>query len=108
MMNIWIEIKQLKGQTLRTLDQRKPFDIVDVTDSTIIVRPHKSQIERSIRRDALENAYTRLATVEKITRVEIRDSFSEFNPAYVAAILAALPGVQHSLRPIHLWISDKP
>ena len=99
-MNIWVEINKLTGQTLRTLDQRKPFDVVKVTEHAVIVRPHKSEIERPISRDAIENACKRLVVVGEITRTEIHSEFSEFNPAYVAAILAALPEVKHSIRPI--------
>jgi hypothetical protein len=104
-MNIWIEIEKLKDQTLTTLDQRKPFDIVEVTEHAVIVRPHKSEAERQISRDAIENAYRRLAAAGEITRTEIHSDFSEFNPAYVVAILAALPEVKHSIRPIRLWIT---
>ena len=104
-MNIWIEIEKLKGQTLATLDQRKPFDIVEVTEHAVIVRPHKSETERQISRDAIENACRRLIAAGEITRTEIHSDFSEFNPAYVVAILAALPEVKHSIRPIRLWIT---
>jgi len=106
-MNIWIEINKLTGQTLRTLDRLKSFDVVDVTEHAVIVRPHKNEIERKISRDAIENAYRRLVTSGEITRTEIRENFSQFNPAYVAAILAELPDVKHSIRPIRLWIADK-
>jgi hypothetical protein len=106
-MNIWIEIEKLKGQTLATLDQHKPFDIVDVTEHDVIVRPHKNEIERKIPRDEIENAFRRLFSVGELTRSDIREEFSNFNPAYVAAIFAKLPGVSHSLRPIRLWITGK-
>ena len=106
-MNIWIEINKLTGQTLRTLDQRKPFDVVKVTEHVVIVRPHKSEIDRQISRDEVENACKRLITNGEITRIEIHSEFSQFNPAYVVAILAALPEVQNSIRPIRLWITHK-
>lgn len=106
-MNTWDEIKKLTGQTIYTLDQRKPFDIVVVTEHAVIVRPHKSEIERQISRDAIESALRRLLAAGEITRTEIHSEFSEFNPAYVAAILAELPNVKHSIRPIKLWITNK-
>ena len=104
-MSIWIEIQKLKGQTLITLDQRKPFDIVDVTEHAVVVRPHKNDVERKIPRDDIENAFRRLSATGELTRSDIREEFSNFNPAYVAAIFAKLPGVSHSLRPIRLRIS---
>ena len=103
-MSIWAEINQLKGQTLSTLDQRKVFDVADVVEQAVIVRPHQSGIERKVPRDAIENAYQRLQVTGEITRTEIHSEFSLFNPAYVSVILAALPGVQYSIRPIRLWI----
>ena len=106
-MDVWIEIGKLKGQTLTTLDQRKPFDVVDVTENAIIVRPHKNDSERKIPRDEIENAFRRLSTMGELTRSDIREQFSNFNPAYVAAIFAALPGVSYSLRPIRLRVAGK-
>jgi hypothetical protein len=106
-MNVWIEIEKLKGQTLTTLDQRKLFDIVDVTEHAVIVRPHKNNIERKIQRDDMENAFRRLSATGELTRSDIREEFSNFNPAYVGAIFAKLPGVSHSLRPIRLRITGK-
>jgi hypothetical protein len=105
-MNIWGEIEKLKGQTLQTLDQRKPFDIVEVTEYAVIIRPHKSNAERLISRDEIEDAAKRLIAVGQLTRTEIHAEFSEFNPAYVAAILVELPNVKHSIRPIKLWITE--
>ena len=92
-MNIWNEINKLAGQTLKTLDQRKPFDVVEVNDYAVVVRPHISGIERKISRNTVENAYRKLATAGEISRTEIRENFNQFNPAYVVAILAALPNV---------------
>jgi hypothetical protein len=104
---MWIEIEKLAGQTLVTLDQRKPFDIVEVTDHAVVVRPHKTGIERKIQRDNIEDAFKKLIAIGKLTRSEIREEFSNFNPAYVAAILAQLPNVKHSTKPIRLWMTGK-
>ena len=106
-MNIWIEIEKLTGQTLVTLDQRKPFDIVDITDHAVTVRPHKTGAERKIPRDNIEGAFKKLLAIGQLTRSEIREEFSNFNPAYVAAILAQLSNVKHSTKPIRLWIVGK-
>jgi len=106
-MNIWEEIKKLVGQTVKTLDQKKPSDILDVTDHVVLICPQETQTERPISRDEIENAYRHLVAIGQITRTEIREKFSEYNPAYVAAILAELPNVKHSIRPIKLWITNK-
>jgi hypothetical protein len=101
-MDCWNEIRKLKGKTLKTLDQGNPFDVVDVTEHVVIVRPHKNEIERRVPREQIEDACKEMVTRGEITRVDIRANHTEFNPAYVAAILAQLPGVSHTIRPIRL------
>jgi hypothetical protein len=104
-MNIWEELEKLEGKTLSTLDQHKPFDVLDVSDREMMIRPHETNTARKIRRHEIENAYRRLAAVGELTRSEIREEFSNFNPAYVAAILAELPNVKYARKPIRLWIT---
>lgn len=106
-MDMWLAIRQLKGKTLRTLDRNNPFDVVDITEQMIVVRPHASGIERTIRRKEIEPAFQELRARGMIERVNIRERYSNFNPAYVAAILVALPGVRCSVKPIRLYL-DKP
>lgn len=101
-MDIWPAIEGLKGKTLRTLDRNNPFDVVDVTDQTIVVCPHASGRERTIRRKEVEPAYQELRTRGVVERADIRERHSEFKPAYVVAILASLPGVRYSVKPIRL------
>jgi hypothetical protein len=102
-MDVWTEIEKLQGKTLKTLVQNKPFDVVLVGNRRVIVRPHVSGVERPIRREAIEGAFGELVLRGELTRSEIRERYSNFNPAYVAAILAALPGVTHILKPIRLY-----
>jgi hypothetical protein len=106
-MNIWMEIKYLKGQTLSTLDQHKPFTIVDVTDTTVIVRPLSTMRDRPISREGIEAAMNHLLTTGQLLRKEIDDQFAPRSSIYVATILSSLPEVQYSLDPMRLWIEDK-
>ena len=101
-MNLWLEIKKLEGQTLRTLDRRKPFDVLSVTERAVIVHPHATRKERPIQREGIENAYRRLTVTGKLTLNEIENEFAPYNPVYVAAILAELSGITYSVRPIQL------
>ena len=101
-MDIWPDVKQLEGKTLHTLDQNKAFDVVAVTEQTVLVQPYASGKERRIKRDEIEPAYQELHTRGVIERADIRERYSNYNPASVAAILAALPGVRHSTKPIRL------
>lgn len=106
-MNIWMEIKYLKGQTLSTLDQQKPFTIVDITETTVIIRPTSTKRERPISREGIEAAMNHLLTTGQLLPKEIDNQFAPRNSIYVAAMLSTLPEVQHSVNPIRLWIEDK-
>ncbi|MCB0018425.1 MAG: hypothetical protein KDE09_11585 [Anaerolineales bacterium] len=100
----WAVIGALEGKTLKTLDRLQPFDVVAVDSAKIIVRPHKSGKERPIKREVVEGAWSDLMRRRELTRNDIRERYSQFNPAYVAAILAAVPDVDYRIRPIRLNI----
>ena len=104
-LNIWIEIKNLNGVVLHTLDQRKPFEIISVTDNTVIVLPKSTGKERPIHREGIENAYRHLTVTGRLTLDELEKEFTPRNPVYTAAILAKIPGVQYKVNPIRLLVS---
>lgn len=104
-MNVWDEFGKLEGKTLFTLDQHKPFDVLEISDQRMLIRPHETDTERKIRRHEIEDAYRQLTAVGELTRSEIKEEFSKFNPAYVAAILAELPNVKYARKPIRLWVT---
>ena len=106
-MNIWMEIKYLKGQTLTTLDQHKPFTVVDVTETTVVIRPLSTKKDRPISREGIEAAMNHLLTTGQLEPKEIDEQFAPRSSIYVAAILSTLPEVKYSINPIRLWISDK-
>jgi len=103
MIDCWQEVKKLQGQTLKTLDQRKSFDILGATYSCVEIFLHSKKSYRKIYRQEIEGACDELKTRREITRSEIEERHSPRNPAYVAAILATLPGVGYSLNPIRLF-----
>jgi len=103
---LWDEIRKMNGLTLKTLDRRKPFDIVAVTENTITVLPLSTQKERPIPRAGIENAYRRLTVTGRITLKELEDEFTPRNPVYTAAILAEMPGVKWYVKPIRLKWSN--
>ena len=102
-MNIWPMIKELEGQTLFTLRQRKHFDILDVGERIAVIRIQATGKERPISRNEIEPAAAYLHSHGSLTRTEIREKFSIANPAYVAAILSKLPDVTYNDRPIQLF-----
>lgn len=101
---IWNAIRKLKGRTLKTLDRRKPFTIVAITDNTVTVLPLSTGKERPIARVGIENAFRHLQTTGQLTLAEIEKEYASRNPVYVAAMLAELPRVQYRQNPIRLFI----
>jgi hypothetical protein len=100
MFDCWSEIKKLEGRTLFVLAQRKLFDVVEVSDTFVVVRPHLHNKLRPIPRDQVEGACKELLSKGKITRIRIQQAHSEFHPAFVAALLANLPGMTYTIKPI--------
>jgi hypothetical protein len=99
----WAEVTKLVGKELKTLDRENPFQVLRITDTTLEIQVgHTGQL-RTIQHEEIEDAWRELSTQRKLTRIDIRDQYSEFNPAYVAAILAALPDVTHKIHPIRLY-----
>jgi hypothetical protein len=105
-MDLVVELKKLQGNRLSTLYQNKPFEITQVSNNHIILKT-STESQRPIPLKEITRAWNHLEKTKKLTRSEVRDlGYSEFNPAYVVAILASLPGVTHSLGPIVLRVSE--
>ena len=101
-MNLSIELRKLQGMSLLTLDQKKPFEITKVSDEWLVLNT-STESQRTLPMKEIELAWNHLELHKELTRSEVRDlGYSNFNPAYVVAILANLPGVTHSVRPIFL------
>lgn len=101
-MDLATELRKLQGKHLSTLYQKKPFEIIQVSNNQIILKT-STEAQRPIPLKELTLAWNHLEKHKELARGEVRDlGYSEFNPAYVVAILASLPGVTHSLSPIIL------
>ena len=101
-MNLWAELKKLEGKTLHTLDRKKPFEVVEVSGDRVQICTSTGR-ERSVRWRSLEQAYAHLEKFGRLTRKEIGElGYSEYNRAYVAALLANLPGIIYTVKPITL------
>lgn len=96
-MNLRYEVEKLTGKTLATLYKQKRFDVLAVRSTQILLFIQATEKERKVRWQEIEPAWKLLQRQGQLTRVEIRDNFTVANPAYVAALLAALPGVSHRL-----------
>jgi len=105
-MNLIEELRKLQGKRLTTLYQNKPFEVTQVSNNQIIIKTSK-EAQRPIPLSEIARALNHLEKRKKLTRSEVKDlGYSEFNPAYVVAILASLPGVKHTLGPIVLTIPE--
>ena len=98
----WPNVVGLKGRTLRTLAQNKPFDILELSDHELIIRVGSSGRLRKIRRREIEGAYQELLQRGEISARDIQKRHAPRNSAFVSAILAELPGVDHQVKPIRL------
>ena len=94
-MNLRHELEKLTGKTLATLDRQKRFDVLSVMPKQIMLYIQATGKERKMHWREIEPAWELLQREGQLTRITIRDRFSEANPAYVAALLASLPGVTH-------------
>ncbi len=104
-MELWSQVKALEGQTLYTLERRKPFLVARVNPDHIIVIPDSTKKPMPpITKEILEQIYKHLVKHGSLERAEIRENFSDFNPAYISAILANLKSVTFSTKPITLVI----
>jgi hypothetical protein len=105
-MNLWQEIRKLEGKTLKTLDRKRPFDIITIDDTQIIVQPHVRNLPRPIKREAIEGAWRDLIRQKEISMTEIKSRYSDWSPVYVTAVLAELPNVEYQIRPIRLFYKE--
>ncbi len=104
MSGCWSEIEKLAGRTLCVLARRNPFDVVEVSEGHAVVRPQVHNISRQVPRREIEAAYTDLFASGQITARQIKERHASFHSAFVAALLAELPGITYSLNPITLYV----
>jgi hypothetical protein len=103
---VWKFLGGLTGRRFHTLDQRRPFTLEEVGSSGLAVRVEATGFLRTIPRAHFEEAWHRLSESGRLSRTEIHREISLFNPAYVAALLAQVPGIQHRVSPIVLIVGE--
>ena len=93
MATLWERVRALEGRTLPTVSGREAFDIAAVTDGHVRVVPRSSATPRTITRREFEHAEALGLATADVTPIQLREAgVSEFNPAYVAAIIRAAVG----------------
>lgn len=103
-MKFWNDLSELVGKELETLGHGKAFDVVEVSEKFVIVRPHETGVDRKIDKKAFIGAFEEICSKGSLNLKGIR-SFSEMNPVYVAAMLAELPYITSTKKPINLKFS---
>jgi hypothetical protein len=103
MTDCWPHIAGLKNKTLHTLDRGRPFVVVDAGDKKLVIRVSTGRL-RSIRRSEIESAFQELQTLGELSARDIAGRHARWNLSFVSTLLAALPGVDHRLRPIRLYL----
>ncbi|MFC2043394.1 hypothetical protein ACFLUA_04520 [Chloroflexota bacterium] len=89
MKSKWNLVKQLEGETLYTLSQRKPFRIVSVLDDRVVYIPKSgSGTPRWSWRKDIEYLVELRIRKGELTPSQIAVEFpSEYNSSYMAAIV---------------------
>lgn len=100
---MWEHIRKLTGTTLKTLERGHPFDVVEVGSENATVRPQATGIKRTIEKETFEEAFKELATRGELSRADIQERYTLFNPAYVASMLAQVPGLTVKRESIRLF-----
>ena len=59
-MGVWDQLIFLEGQTLKTLDDQKPFEIMDVSDIDMQILIYANMEERKVKRSRVELAWRTL------------------------------------------------
>ncbi len=100
-------INSLRGKELQTLGLKKPF-IIDYLSSDIILITTSSGASRNVPLEGTIDAYNHIQRRGTLTRAEIRENnYSDWNPAYIAAILASFPEIKYKTKPITLFLKPK-
>ena len=97
-------LRNMAGKPLETLELKRSFEIQAVSDRHVVIWVSGTGKTRTFPIKEIESAYQALAVSRVITRSEIQRKYSPRNPAYIAAILAALPNVDYALKPITLML----
>ncbi len=106
-MDVWSVVDTLKGRELQTLRDKHKFHILAVTGTSVILHLRSTDKDRVVKREEIEQAYQALTRLGQLSRGDIRNLCSERNPAYVAAILAALPNCRYTVDPITIYWTEQ-
>lgn len=95
-------IESLTGKQLTTLDHINPFTVDGIKGKLILITTSTKK-PRNVPLQGTIDAYNHIMKHSTLTRAEIRENnYSDWNPAYIAAILASFPEIEYTTKPITL------
>lgn len=100
--NLWAEVTCLKGIVLKTLELRNPFTITQVEEDRLAIQQLSSGRERFLGRDVVFQSFFLLKERGEISCRDVAQIAGDKNAAYLATLLAAMPDVAVSHKPIRL------
>jgi len=104
----WAEVVRLTGRGLRTLEEGAIFDVLSVDDKAARIKIASTGREGAVYRQELEGMWTVLVQQGELRQAAMRNQYSQFKSAYIAAFLAALPGVTYQTKPVRLMYQSPP
>jgi len=104
-MGVWDQIEFLTGQSLKTLEDHQPFEIIENSPVEVQIYIYSTLETRKIRREKIEGAWLQLTKTGSITPNDIKSRYSRSCSSYIASILAVMPGVSYRTNPTELFTS---
>lgn len=100
--DIWGEMARLHGKSLKTLQQRRSFTILNVCENSLTLELQENGRQKQVRRDCLQETYAVLYQRRELRLCEVSEAVGAQQAAYVATLLATLPNVAVCHKPLAL------
>lgn len=99
---VWGEIETLNGMSLRTIERRLPFKVVEVSDTEVVIERPSNARGRQLSRKVIMDSFMELLAKRELTSEDILLTVGPQHAAYVITLLATLPDVAICRKPIRL------
>lgn len=100
--DIWGDLARLDGKCLKTLEQRRPFTVLAVRETGVILELQANGKQCQVSRASLQEAYTALYTRRELNLHDVSEAVGANQASYVATLLATLPNVAVCRKPTAL------
>ncbi len=100
--DIWGDLARLDGKCLKTLEQRRPFTVLAVRETGVILKLQASGKQCQVSRESLQEAFDVLYARRELSLHEVSEAVGANQASYVATLLATLPNVAVCRKPMAL------